>query len=359
MKIKFLALTLCLTAALVAQPRKMVRVGGGPDPAMTKDWPKLTAKANVADADVAPAVGAYLDALVARDLFSGTVLITHDGKQLFFKSYGLANKDFAVANTNDTRYNVGSINKVFTKAALMQLRDEGKLDFSKTLRTYLPDYPSDLADRVTIKQLLDFTSGMGDFFGPEFASTPKDRIRTLNDYLELFAKKPLEFEPGSSRRYSNAGYIVLGLVIEKVSGMSYYDYVQKKIFAPLEMNDTASFPADAIVPKRAVGYTSEDGPRRANTYTLPGRGSSAGGGYSTATDLLRFVTGARKVLSPAAFDELIGDPPGIGFAGGSPGVNAVVELEGRWSIIVLSNYDPPAAMEVGANVRTLLGLGGE
>ncbi len=360
MKIKYLTITLCLTAVLSAQQRKIVRIGGGPDPEMTKDWPKISAKAT-GDAEILAALGKYVDALTARDLFSGTVLLARDGKPLFVKSYGLANKDFAVPNNNDTKYNLGSINKVFTKAALMQLRDEGKIDFSKTLRTYLPNYPSDIADKVTINQLLEHTSGMGDFFGPDYQATPKNRLRTLSDYATLFAKKPLEFEPGSNRRYSNAGYIVLGLVIEKVSGMSYYDYVQTKIFAPLEMKDTASFPADAIVPNRATGYTTRgedsDVPRHPNTYTLPGRGSSAGGGYSTAADMLRFVTSTRKVLSPAAFAELIGDPPGLGFGGGAPGLNAAVELEGKWAVIVLSNYDPPTAEEVAKNVRTLLGIG--
>jgi len=138
--------------------------------------------------------------------------------------------------------------------------------------------------------------------------------------------------------------------------MSYYDYVHARIFAPLGMNDTASYSPDEIVPKRANGYSRDDGARRSNIYTLPGRGSSAGGGFSTATDMLLFVTTARKVLSPAAFDALIGDPPGIGFGGGAPGINAAVELEGKWEIIVLSNYDPPAAEEVARNVRTLLGL---
>jgi len=359
MKIKLLTITLLLTVALAAQQKRVVRVGGGGNPDATKDWPKLEAKANPTDSEIRAALGSYLESLSAKELFSGTVLLARDGQPLFFESYGMANKDFAVRNTNDTKYNLGSINKVFTKAAMLQLRDEGKVDFSKKLRTYLPDYPSDIADRVTLNQLLEHSSGMGDIFGPKFESTPKNELRSLSDYTRLFNDKPLEFEPGTSRRYSNAGYIVLGLVIEKMSGMSYDDYVQMKIFAPLGMTDTGAFPAEAIVPKRAVGYTAQDGPRHANVYTLPGRGSSAGGGYSTATDMLRFVTGARKVLSDAAFNEWIGDPPGIGFGGGAPGINAAVELEGRYAIIVLSNYDPPAASEVARNVRTLLGLGGE
>ncbi|HKR63926.1 MAG TPA: serine hydrolase domain-containing protein [Thermoanaerobaculia bacterium] len=352
MKIKYwtIALLLLTTATLAAQQRKIIRPGMGANPDLTKDWPKMSAvTSNAGDADLTAAVNTYVDALVARDLFSGTVLVARDGKPLFFKSYGLANKDTATPNTNDTKYNIGSINKIFTRTALLQLRDEGKIDFTKPLRTYLPDYPSDIADRVTIQQLLDMTSGMGDIFGPEFDATPKDRLRSLNDYARLFANKPLEFEPGTSRRYSNAGYIVLGLVIEKLSGMSYYDYVHTKIFAPLGMTDTAYYAQDEIVPRRATGYAKgEDGVRHTNVFTLPGRGSSAGGGYSTATDLLRFVTGARKWIGGA-----------VGFGGGAPGLNAAVETEDRWAIVVLSNYDPPTAEEVAANLRRGLGIGGE
>ena len=319
--------------------------GGGEDPA--KDWPKIEGKA----ADLGPALDAYLQTLTAKELFSGTVLVARNGEPQYFKSYGLANRDWNVPNTNDTRYSIGSINKIFTKFALQQLRDAGKVDFSKPLRAYLPDYPSAIADKITIQQVLDHKSGLGDIFGAEYDALPKDRLSSLRDYLPLFADKPLEFEPGTRQRYSNAGYVLLGLVIEKVSGMSYYDYVRTKIYAPAGMVDTDSYESDAIVSRRAVGYTRggmhapKDAPLRANTYTKPKKPSSAGGGYSTGMDLLRFTK---------AFKREIGD--GMGFGGGAPGMNAVVEIEGDLAIIVLSNYDPPAAQAVAQNVRTALGL---
>jgi CubicO group peptidase (beta-lactamase class C family) len=285
------------------------------------------------------------------------VLLAKGEKTLFLESYGVANKDFGIPNAVDTKYNIGSINKIFTQVALMQLRDEGKIDFSKTLRTYLPDYPSAIADRITLQQLLTHTSGMGDIFGPLYAATPKSKLVRLSDYLPLFVEKPLEFEPGQGNRYSNAGYILLGLVIEKISGMTYDDYVRAKIFTPLGMNDTAAYESDAIVPKRATNYTrGEDGILRTNVHLRPGRGSSAGGGYSTVGDLLRFTRDARKVLSATSFDRLIGANPQVGWAGGSPGVNGVIEMGGGYTLIVLANYDPPAAEEVAMNVRKLLGI---
>jgi len=321
------------------QPQRViVRAGGDRDNAdETRDWPKLQAPSSATDDARAAALGAYLDALVARDLFSGTVLLARGGKPLFFKSYGMANKEWSVPNTNDTKYNVGSINKFFTTMALRQLHDAGKLDYDKTLRTYLPDYPSPAADRITVKQLIEHRSGLGDFFGPDYAATPKNKIRTLADYLPLFAGKPLQFEPGAQQRYSNAGYIVLGLIIEKLSGESYYDYMREHVFKPRGMMSTDSYALDDVVPRRATGYSKG----HPNVYTLPARGSSAGGGYSTAEDLLRLVTSL-----PAQ---------GLGIAGGAPGLNAAVETAGDWQLIVLANYDPPAAEEVAANVRKMMG----
>ncbi len=358
MKIRYLILTLLITMTLGAhaQPKKVVRIGGGGED-RAKDWPKAAVKPNMSEGEAVAAIRPYVEALVQRDLFSGTILLAKDGKTLFLESFGMANKDFGIPNTADTKYNIGSINKTFTQVALGQLRDAGKLDFSKTLRTYLPDYPSDVADKITLQQILQHSSGLGDIFGPAYANMPKDRLRKLSDFLPLFVDKPLEFAPGSSQRYSNSGYIVLGLVIEKVSGMSYDDYVKTKIFEPLGMNDTGAFESDAIVPKRAVNYTrGDDGVLRTNIHMRPGRGSSAGGGYSTVMDLYRFTRDARKVMSETSFNRMIGADPALGWAGGSPGVNGIVEMGGGYTLIVLANYDPPAAEEVAKNVRKMLGI---
>ncbi|HEX6640126.1 MAG TPA: serine hydrolase domain-containing protein, partial [Thermoanaerobaculia bacterium] len=210
MKIKLLLIALLIPLTLGAQPKKLVRIGG-PGQDRAKDWPKAAVKPNMSQAEAVAAMKPYLDALVQRDLFSGTVLLARGNETLFLESYGMASKDFGIPNTTDTKYNIGSINKIFTQVALMQLRDAGKIDFTKTLRTYLPDYPSPVADRITIQQLLQHSSGLGDIFGPAYRDMPKDKLRTLADYVPLFVDKPLEFEPGSSNRYSNAGYVLLGL----------------------------------------------------------------------------------------------------------------------------------------------------
>jgi len=349
MKFKLLLITCLLTAIVFAQqPKKqIVRIGGNDRAEQTKDWPRSESGA--------AAFEKFLDDMVARDLFSGTVLVMHGNETLVSKSFGLADKEHGVPNGGETKYNIGSINKIFTKIALLQLRRDGKIDFSKTLRTYLPDYPSAIADQITIQQLLDMSSGMGDFFGPKFDDGPKAQIRTLADYLPFFVDQPLEFEPGTRRRYSNAGYVVLGLVIEKLSGMTYYDYVKKNIFDPAGMKNSESYPLDAVVANRAVGYM---GPKhaRSNIYELPARGSSAGGGYSTAPDLLAFTRALPKLIARDDYRALVGEPAGAGWGGGTAGVNAAVEMEGEYTIIVLSNYDPPAAEHVAQNARRALGL---
>jgi CubicO group peptidase (beta-lactamase class C family) len=217
----------------------------------------------------------------------------------------------------------------------------------------------------------------GDFFGEKYAATPKDRIRTLRDFLGLFETDALRFPPGTSRAYSNAGYVVLGLIVEKASGRDYFDYVRERIFTPAGMKNTDAFPQDAVVSNRAVGYTREKpgAPWKSNVYALPGRSSSAGGGYSTTEDLLAFDSALRgDALLPHEWtDWFFGDksapPPtagaasprrsgGLGFAGGTEGANAVVEsdLDTGYTLVVLANQDPPAAERLMKTLRQWLGL---
>jgi CubicO group peptidase (beta-lactamase class C family) len=339
---------LLVTLSIFAQQpqRKMVRIGGGDMGERTKGWPEL-----VKSDDALASIDKLATVLAERDLYSGTLLVAKDGKPLAVKSYGKG-------NNAETKFNIGSISKIFTQVALMQLRDAGKLDFSKPIRTYLPDYPSKIADEVTIQQLLDHSSGMGDIFGERFQESHSS-LKTLQDYAKLFADQPLEFDPGTRRRYSNAGYIVLGLIVEKVSGQSWYDYVRDHIYKPADMTSSDAFALADATPNRAVGMTGEPKNRKPNDDMLPARGSSAGGTYSTVHDLLRFTQSLPKLLGEKAFNAFIGPHPGVGWGGGTPGANAVVELEGPYTIIVLSNYDPPSAEYVGRNARTALGLGGE
>ena len=345
-----------------------------PDP----NAPKESRKGS--DAEVAAAARAHLEKLASSGEFSGVVLIAKDGKPFFHEAYGMADRALSAPNRRDTKFNLGSINKTFTQVAIAQLAAKGKLSLSDTIRRHLPDYSGAGADTITIEQLLTMRSGMGDFFGAKYDATPKDRIRTLADYVPLFVNEPLRFAPGTSRAYSNAGYIVLGLVVEKLSGETYHDYVRRHVYEPAGMDATDAYAPDAIVSNRAIGFTARDENDKplpeptTNMYSLPGRGSSAGGGYSTAEDLLRFDAAMRggKLLPPDWTEwYFTGRAPGAagagapakpgggkGVAGGAPGINAILEmdLDTGYTVVVLSNMDPPSAETAGRTIRQWLGL---
>jgi CubicO group peptidase (beta-lactamase class C family) len=315
-----------------------------------------TVKPMASEADALLAVNTFLDSLVHADEFSGAVLVAKNGKPVFEKAYGFADRDRKITNRVDTKFNLGSINKTFTHLAIEQLAAKGALAFSDPIGKYLPDYPNKTAaQKVTIQHLLDMTSGIGDFFGERYRSTPKEQLRTIRSYFPLFADKPLEFEPGARKRYSNGGFVVLGAIIERASAQDYYTYVREHIFKPTGMTETESFEKDKDVPNRALGYTREglapNAERVSNYATLPARGSSAGGGYSTLHDLLKYVVALQEGKLQQGKRE-----GGLGIAGGAPGLNACIEWDPRnnYTIIVMANYDPPTAESVSRQISLWL-----
>jgi len=291
---------------------------------------------------------APLDAYI-RQLpdFSGSVLVAKNGEIQFEKAYGLASRRFNVANKTSTRFNVGSITKDFTRAAIGQLAQAGKLKVDVPILTYLPNYPNkEVAQKITIQQLVDHRSGLGDVFTPRFFETNNLRYRTLQSYIDFFASDPLQYEPGKGQRYSNYGYVVLGAIIEAVSGEDYFDYIQKHVFDPAGMSGSGFFDVQKIVPDLAVGHTRKENEWLENTLVRPGpRGIPAGGSYSSARDLLNFdrALRAKKLLDDQWTRWFFkGDAQGSRVsAGGSPGVNAAVASDGVWTVVVLTNIDPP------------------
>jgi CubicO group peptidase (beta-lactamase class C family) len=319
-------------------------------------------------------VKALLRKSAAADRFSGSVLVAKDGRVLFSKAYGLADRKRGIPNTLRTRFRIGSMNKMFTAVAILQLVEAGKVELTAPLGEYLGDYPNeDVATQVTIHQLLTHTGGTGDIFGPDFDAN-RTKLRTLADYVELYGKRGLEFEPGSSWAYSNYGMILLGVVIEKVTGQSYYDYVQAHIYEPAGMTGSGSLPEGRAVPDRSIGYTKPPGTSAwvQTTDTLPYRGTSAGGGYSTVEDLARFARAllSHKLLRPDSTELLITGKvesgPGasyaygfedgrdaegngsVGHGGGAPGMNGDLRIypKSGYVVAVLANLDPPAAQRI-------------
>jgi CubicO group peptidase (beta-lactamase class C family) len=325
---------------------------------------RATAKSG---SDLVAAVNSLLNADAMADRFSGVALLAHGDRILFEHAYGFASKEYGVRNSLDTRFNLGSINKLMTRIAIEQLIAQRRMGYDSTIAQVLPDYPNRLvAAQVTVRELLDMTSGIGDFFGPRFAAAPKDRFRSLQDYLPMFAVEGPAFAPGTGHAYSNGGYIVLGLMVERVSGQSYYDYVRDHIFRPAGMTGAGWFERDEPTPSVATGYTrqEEGGPRSAepmrnNVYTLPARGSSAGGGYATAHDMLAMARALQAQTLGRGVGAMSSAAGGIGVVGGSPGVNATFDILGDsgYVLIVLSNYDPPSAQDVARTIRGWLGSG--
>jgi D-alanyl-D-alanine carboxypeptidase len=331
---------------------------------------------HLSDTELVAAVKQKVQADAAADRFAGTVLLIHNGKPIFSQAYGFADREKKIPNKLDTRFRIGSMNKMFTAVATLQLVQAGKLALNEPFGKYLTDYPNkDVASKVTIHHLLTHTGGTGDIFGPEFEKHRLE-LKTLQDYVKLYGNRELEFEPGSQWRYSNYGFLLLGVLIEKVSGQSYYDYVRDHIYKPAGMTGTASEPEDQVVANRSVGYMQGDsGHWEPNTETLPYRGTSAGGGYSTVEDLARFANALQKnKLLNAEYTTLLttgkvdafGGKYAYGFidlmengtrcfghGGGAPGMNGELSICPGPGIVVaiLSNLDPPAASRV-ANYTT-------
>jgi D-alanyl-D-alanine carboxypeptidase len=305
--------------------------------------------APLGDDELVAALKAHLQTLSDAGEFSGAVLLARGDRVLMREAYGPASRETGTPNTPETRFNLGSIDKAFTRLAIEQLARAGKLGLSDTLERYVPEYPVEKGRRINIEQLLDHRGGTGDFFGPKYEQYDRSGLKRLRDWLPLIVEGPLQFEPGTQQRYSNAGYLLLGLVIEKVTGRPYFDYVREQIFAPAGMKDTGSYSIAEGGERLAIGYTREGGSFTANRRFLPWRGSSAGGGYSTVDDLMRFASAMR--------DGRFGvRPGGLGVAGGSPGVNAVLEMFGDHTLVVLANMDPPTAEAVAAKVREWNGI---
>jgi CubicO group peptidase (beta-lactamase class C family) len=322
--------------------------------------PRLT------EAQALAALTSRADQLAKNDQFSGAVLVARQGKVLLQKAWGRANRETGTPNTVDTQFRLGSMNKMFTAVSTLQLVEAGKLALDDPIGKYLPDYPNkDVASKVTVRHLLTHTGGTGDIFGPDFVKN-RLTLREHSDYLKLYGARGLTHEPGAEHRYSNYGFVLLGALIEKVSGMSYYDYVRARIFKPAGMTSTDSLPETEKVKQRAVGYMQRDGAWVPNTDTLPWRGTSAGGGYSTAGDLLRFAQAleAGKLISKAMLAEATkpqSEDYGYGFGvrgkgalrsyghgGGAPGMNGDLHVFPQLGtvVVVLSNLDPPAASRV-------------
>ena len=228
------------------------------------------------EASVAKEIDSYLNSLVAENKLSGAVLVAKDGVPIASKAAGIANKATGAPIALNTKFNLGSMNKMFTAVAIAQLAQARRLSFDDPISKHLPDYPNkEVADKVTIHHLLTHTSGMGLYWNEKFMAQ-REKLLTVAAHLPLFVNDPLSFPPGEKFQYSNSGYMVLGAIIEKVSGQDYYSYVQEHIYKPAGMTDTGFYEPGKEIPNLAIGY-SKMGPDGKPAGRSPGQYEHARG----------------------------------------------------------------------------------
>ena len=239
--------------------------------------------------ELAAKIDDLLQAHHAIDQLSGAVLVADAGEVVYSGAVGMANSDWDVPNTPATKFRLASITKQFTAMAVLLLVDEGKLDLDASITTYLRDYPAASGDRVTLHHLLNHTSGIPSYTDrPGFMRNEAKERMSVAEFVREYCSDPLDFEPGTEFRYNNSGYFLLGAILEEVTGQTYAEVLEERIFAPLGMRDSGVDDQYRVIPGRAVGYDDILGGRRVALWldmTTPG---AAGAMYSTVGDLWKW-----------------------------------------------------------------------
>jgi CubicO group peptidase (beta-lactamase class C family) len=365
--------------------------------------------------DLVARIDSFVSARVQADAFSGAVLFADRSGIRYQRAAGLAHRDRSVPITTDTRLQIASATKLYTHIAIRQLEQQGKLAMSDTVGRFLPDYPNPVVrSKVTVEQLIRHRSGVGSFWNEAYMAR-RAEIRTVRDYLELFHRDALLFEPGTGEAYSNGGYVILGAIIERVSGQSYHDYLRDHVLGPAGMTHTMPYDSRGSLAGSAVGFTAMQagplagdrrlagpgaaprdtaapggqrmrmrgpdgrelsaaevadararraatpGPRRPNTDSKPGLSGPAGDHFSTVADFLRLAQAltSYRLLDSTRTAAVLGARYARGedfiANGGSAGVNAEFSIFPTGEVVVvLSNYDPPSATEVAQFIRSLV-----
>jgi D-alanyl-D-alanine carboxypeptidase len=321
-----------------------------------------------------------MKSLVERDKFSGSVLVAQNGKVLFEKGYGLANREWNIPNSPLTKFRIASLTKQFTAAAILVLQERGKLQVTDTVSSYVADIPPAWR-QITIHQLLTHTSGL-----PEYTRPPEIE-KTLNltgaspeQLLNLVKSQPLSFAPGTNMAYCNTGYLLLGMIIEKASGLDYASFLRQSIFTPLRLSDTGYDVRSDILTGRANGYWVKNGKLENAGYVDASVPFAAGGIYSSVGDLYRWsealATGrllsddsSRQMFS--IYPEAAGDGAHYGYGvviaerfgqtlyyhgGGINGFTSAIQRYPKSNIcvVVLSNEEEIKSWDVATSLAGLL-----
>ncbi len=320
-------------------------------------------------------VDEYMKAVLKVDGFSGTILVARDGKPTVSKGYGMADIELNVPNTAEKIFRLGSITKQFTGMAIVMLQEAGKLSVSDPMCKYLTDCP-DVWKPITIKHLLNHTSGITNYTSfPDFAKTTIMPV-TTTEMVDRVKKEKLEFTPGEKMAYSNSGYFLLGVVIEKASGKTYADFLQENIFAPLGMKQTGYDDPLRIIMNRAAGYQKQAGKIVNAAYMDMSVPYAAGSLYSTTEDLLVWDQAlyTEKLVTKKSLEEMftpwkgesgyaygwaIGKKFGhreISHGGGIYGFATQIARypDDRVTVVVLSNMQSAPAGQIASNLSAIV-----
>jgi CubicO group peptidase (beta-lactamase class C family) len=334
----------------------------------------------LSESDLLREVRAITLRVCERDAFSGTILLARGERVLFTHACGEASKAYHVPNNIDTKFNLGSMNKMFTATAIAQLVERGVLSYQDTISKYVDEswLPRELTGKITVHHLLTHTSGLGSYFNETYWNGSRALYRELADFKPLVRGDSLAFEPGTQYSYSNTGMLLLGVVIESATGRSYYDYIRENIYAPAGMRNSDSYAMDEPVENLAIGYVpsreSSSGWRN-NLFLHVIKGGPAGGGFSTVGDLHRYALAmlGKKLVSQATLDLMWADQSGTGYgygfgvregpagkvvghSGGFPGINGdlAIFVERGYIVAVLSNYSSGAS-DLSGRVQQMIG----
>jgi CubicO group peptidase (beta-lactamase class C family) len=350
--------------------------------------------------------GGQLDKLIAdlaaRDEFSGTVRLAHRNRTVLVRSYGMADKQRAIPNGPDTAFALASVTKMFTATAIAHLAQRGKLTYQATLGSYLDGFPSSIADKVTVHHLLTHTSGLGDYHAmPGFADAAArwtTQAQAMAGITEFIKRSELAFPPGADWAYSNSGFHLLGAIVEKASGRSYFDYVRQNVFAAAGMTNTRFLTAPEWEADRKLAHPYHRDAQGRWVDGIPDFGyvvsTPAGDAFSTCADMDRFgrflwqerivdhgqtalmLSGKVLPAIPAGpppppgggaprvifqcygpLGRLSGGQWAFGHGGGnSSGVSTSIDIypESDWTVVVLANYPNPTIQSISQTAGNLI-----
>jgi CubicO group peptidase (beta-lactamase class C family) len=323
-----------------------------------------------------------MDRLSTETRFSGAILLAKGDNILFENAYGLADRAGKRPNDVTTKFNTASMAKLFTATSILQFAQEGKLSLDDPLIKVLPDYPNkEAGSKITVRQVLMHRSGLGDYVGREWAQTDPAKLQIAHDYLPFFADKPLLFEPGTQYSYSNAGMLVIGLIVERLSGERFERCVHDHVFKPAGMTDSGYYSGYARgqdIANLAIGYANmgvrPGEPPRPMPQSSASHGAEAAGvgAFTTVEDLMRFSRAIQqgKLLDRRYTDSLVKHEPVetpeqyhdygwehryvngahlMGHVGNGPGMNACLWIypDLGYTVAVLSNCEGGAELVAG------------